>query len=207
VARDSQVALTCGGDSFSAGVLRSAPGAELADHPASEALRAAIRNRDVLSDAGWRLAILSRDEALFLLERQRSDGTTSYWRAGFTRGAPAWRLADHGTCELRPAFGTGYGAAWWELAPGSSPAFDTTTIEVLVTEQACSGGASAEGRVAEPAITYAAAITVYFGVKTLPGGRTCQPGPPILVSVDLAEPVAERPLLDGGVFPPEQRWP
>ncbi len=99
-------------------------------------------------------------------------------------------------------FADGYGPASWEPAPGSAPAFEATSLRVAVTEQACASGEPAEGRVAERAIAYRdAVITIHFAVKTLPGDATCVPGPAAQVRIDLDEPVGERALLDGSVFP------
>jgi hypothetical protein len=167
-----------------------------------------MRSRATRSQAGWRLAFLSDDAALFLLEVARPDGSSSWWRARFSPGQDGWELVDTGTCELRPFFGEGFGPGEWELARGTDPTPDTTTLVVSVTELACASGQSAEGRVTEPAIAYdAASVTIYFAVETLPGNHTCQGNPPLAVEVSLAEPLGERALLDGSSYPPDQRWP
>lgn len=208
IAADGEPQLTCGGLPFSAAVLRSPKGAERADHPAATALSEAMRAHDVPSTAGWRIAALTSDAALFLLERSRPDGTSSWWRAEFALGAGGWSLADAGTCELRPNFGHGYAAATWTLAPGSAPGPETTLLHLLVTERECASGQSAEGRVADPAIAVdAGSVTIYFAVKTLPGGGRCPSNPPLQLDVDLPEALGNRSLLDGSAFPPEQRWP
>lgn len=208
VAADAEPQLTCGGMPFSAAVLRSPRGAERADHPAATALSEAMRAHDVPSTAGWRIAALTSDAALFLLERIRPDGTSSWWRAEFALGAGGWSLADVGTCELGPSFGDGYGPATWRLAPGSGPGPTTTLLHLVVTELACASGESAEGRVADPAIAVdAGSVTIYFAVKTLPGGGRCPSNPPLRLDVDLPEALGNRILLDGSAFPPEQRWP
>ncbi|HET7645939.1 MAG TPA: hypothetical protein VFM03_05580 [Candidatus Limnocylindria bacterium] len=167
-----------------------------------------MRSHDVPSTAGWRIAALTSDAALFLLERSRPDGTSSWWRAEFALDADGWSLADAGTCELRPNFGHGYAAATWTLARGRGPAPTTTRLHVLVTERECASGQSAEGRVADPAIAVdAGSVTIYFAVKVLPEGRTCPGNPPLRLDVELPEALGNRILLDGGAFPPEQRWP
>jgi hypothetical protein len=208
VAADGEPQLTCGGVPFSAAVLRSPKGAERADHPAASALSEAMRTHDVPSTAGWRIAALSGDAALFLLERSRPDGTSSWWRAEFALGAGGWSLVDAGTCEPGPSFGHGCAAATWALAPAMVPRPTTTLLHVLVTERECASGRSAEGRVADPAIAVdAGSVTIYFAVKVLPGGGRCPGNPPLRVDVELPEALGNRILLDGGAFPPEQRWP
>jgi hypothetical protein len=167
-----------------------------------------MRSRATRSQAGWRIAFLSDDAALFLLEVARPDGSSAWWRAHFSRSGDGWALVDTGTCELRPFFGEGLGPGAWELAPGAGPTPETTTLTVLVTELACASGQSAEGRVTEPALAYdGASVTIYFAVETLPGNHTCQGNPPLAAEVELAEPLGERVLLDGSTYPPVQRWP
>jgi hypothetical protein len=205
---EGQVALSCGGPAFSVEVLHSARGAELADHPASAALAEAIRSRDVRSRAGWRIAHLTDNDALFLLEVRRSDGTSSWWQAEFAARGASWELVTTGTCEMRPFFGDAFGPGIWELAVGTELTADDTTVNVIVTELACASGQSAEGRVTEPAVAYeVAAVTIYFAVERLPGNQTCPGNPDLAATVRLAEPIGGRRLLDGSSYPPEQRWP
>ena len=79
-------------------------------------------------------------------------------------------------------------------------------VRVLVTELACASGRSPEGRIAPPTVIYREdSVTIIFGTRPLAGTQTCQARPPAEVSVDLREPIGNRVLLDGSVFPAEPR--
>jgi hypothetical protein len=76
----------------------------------------------------------------------------------------------------------------------------------LVTELACTGGQSSEGRVSEPDVQYNEdAVVVTFSVRSLvQGAAACPSNPATAIRVTLDEPLGDRMLLDGAHAPPLQ---
>ena len=96
----------------------------------------------------------------------------------------------------------GYGAATWTLDPSVPYSAGATEIHVLVEEWGCSGGQTAEGRIAQN-VQYRDDAVIVTLVVRLPSGdfQTCQGNPPTPFVVRIAQPVGSRALNDGG------RWP
>jgi hypothetical protein len=89
--------------------------------------------------------------------------------------------------------------AFWRLAPGAAPDPAATELTVQVTERACAGGASAEGRIPAPTVEESAdAVTITISVVALPGEPTCDPNPPTPYTVVLDEPLGDRTLVGAG---------
>lgn len=103
----------------------------------------------------------------------------------------------------RPAsFAPDEGQADWWIDPAGLPLGSTTrTIHGFLQEQACASGTSPEGRILGPWIEYRAdAIVITYRVRVI-GGR-CPSNPSYPVTIQLAEDLGSRSLLDGGVDPP-----
>ncbi|HEX7613171.1 MAG TPA: hypothetical protein VF371_10400, partial [Candidatus Limnocylindrales bacterium] len=96
----------------------------------------------------------------------------------------------------------GYGAATWTLDPAVPYAASATEIHVLVEEWGCSGGQTAEGRIAQN-VQYRDDAVIVTLVVRLPSGdfQTCQGNPPTPYVLHIDQPVGARNLDDGG------RWP
>jgi hypothetical protein len=109
-----------------------------------------------------------------------------------------------GQCEPRILTSPDLGPAdWWPDPDAPAPGRDSTELHVLVLEQACAGGGSAEGRIAEPAVDYGpTTLTITIGVHPEGGFQTCPMGPPTSLIIRLTEPLGHRTLLDGGHSPP-----
>ncbi len=99
-----------------------------------------------------------------------------------------------GTTGLAGLAGT---AGWW-VDPAQLPLPATATrIDGFLHEQACASGTSPEGRIVGPEIVYHPdAVTVTFGVR--PIGGTCPSNPWFPITVELAEQLGGRALIDGG---------
>jgi len=105
-----------------------------------------------------------------------------------------------------PAVADSPDAASWKLGAGASVRADATEVDVLVHEQNCSGGETAEGRIAPPIIIESlSSIEITIGVHQLVGDQSCQDTPWTPFVVELPLPVGERDLLDGSVEPPAVR--
>jgi len=205
------VRLSCGSPlAFSAQALRGPPGAELADHPAAAAFREQLLDGQLPhlpASGGWQIVVLTHTNALFLLPAPQENEEFQYWDAEFEKRDGSWANVGSGQCVVQPVFEDIEGARW-ELAPGERPTADSRRFDVVVTAQDCSSGQSPEGRIVPAAAIYQeTSIIVIFGVRPLPGAQTCQGAPPATVTLELEEPLGDRRLLDGSVFPAEQRWP
>lgn len=115
----------------------------------------------------------------------------------------AWEWAGAGDCRPTAHHPT-LGPATWALE-GSELGPEDTAFTASVTERSCASGQSSEGRVRDPLIVYTdEAVIVTFFMEPLDGGQNCPGNPPTAVDVQLDEPLGDRSLLDGGVWPPRE---
>lgn len=203
VVDEEDLALTCGSPlRFGADALQGPVGVESADHPLAASLRGLIADSPLPKRDGWQLAVLTPDQALFLLPANEAEGS-GYWNAEFQLADSSWRYVRSGQCDMTPTF-AGAEPARWELSPGSTPTPETRRLQLRVFEQACSSGRSPEGRVGPAAVVYRDdALIVIIATRPLPGAQTCEPGPPVDIEFDLAEPLGDRALLNGATLPAE----
>ncbi len=84
----------------------------------------------------------------------------------------------------------------WQLSDAAAVTVDSTAIAVDVTRLECSGGQT--GTVLPPTVTYEAdRILIGTFVAALPpGAYSCPGNPGVTVTVELAEPVGPRQLVD-----------
>ena len=206
-----ELRLSCGGPlTFTTDDLLAAPGAEGMQHPAAEPLRALMESDQLPNRSGWRLVALTDDRAFFLLPALPAEGV-AFWYAEVEAGAQAdsaWQTGPFGQCDPMPRF-EGLSAARWELAADADLRPESQVVRVLVFELACASGRSPEGRIAPAAIDYGDdSVTIVLGTRPPAGPagpQTCQGSPPAVFSIELREPIGNRMLLDGSVFPPEPR--
>ena len=138
--------ITCGGRSFPASGLTAPTGAEKAQGPEFDALRATLQKFKPEfpgSDAwAWRLAGRDATGATFMA---RTTALGSDWaEADVTVDASGWHPSGMGGCEPRTVLSADFGPARWALDPAfAAPAPDTTELHILVWEGTCSGGAPA----------------------------------------------------------------
>jgi hypothetical protein len=112
-----------------------------------------------------------------------------------------WTRGGYGSCRPTAVLAAPFGPATWQLEAPVTPA--DARFTALVTEQSCASGTEAAARVSDPLIEYGSrTVTVTFGVRRLDGAQTCQSNPAVPVEVRLSQPLGERALLDGALFPP-----
>jgi hypothetical protein len=93
----------------------------------------------------------------------------------------------------------------WEPAQDADLSPESTSIDVLVNEVGCAGGQPADGRIPQPDIVYDhETVVITIGVVPRPGDQTCPGNPDTAYSVELAEPLGGRQLLDGSQDPPTE---
>ena len=185
--------------------------AETEDHPSATALRTAIANNGEalapLPASGYWL--VSRDERVAqYLARPAGAPDFEFASATIENMGGALKLVGWGDC--RPAIVLdGLNGATWTLEDGAEARADATAFTALVTESACTGGRAMGARLLPPAITYGKdSVLIVFAARPLGGEPgdlvTCPGNPASQVVVKLREPLGERQLLDGGVFPPSE---
>jgi hypothetical protein len=113
-----------------------------------------------------------------------------------------WSFTGGGECQPERFFGDGLDPVQWRL-PGEPPPADATTVTILATEIGCSGGQSADDRLAEPIVEYQEdAVVITMRVTPPEGGAfTCVGNPDSTVTVQLDEPLGDRELRDGLWYP------
>jgi hypothetical protein len=127
------------------------------------------------------------------------------WKVvGVELGATGWTVDQYGSCGLRPTLPKGVNAASWWVDPAAAPlAAGATRVMALIHEQACASGRPPIGRVLDPEIVdQPDRVIVTFSVRDQPGGQDCQGNPTLAVAFELPTPIGNRPLFDGGEFPP-----
>lgn len=107
--------------------------------------------------------------------------------------------------------------ATWELADPTGLDADSTVIDIAVTRLGCAGGIT--GETLPPQITYEPERVIVRVDVEAPDGRddSCPGNDAVPVTVELAEPIGSRALVDGGCLRPdggdtircsqEARWP
>jgi len=122
--------------------------------------------------------------------------------------AATWPVSREPLPDATSEIPADYGPATWALDPDAAPpAAETTELNILVWERACSSGNPATGRISAPVVEYTTTtVTITIGVRPLevpPGtGVTCPMPPGTPASLRLVQPLDERTLLDGGSVPP-----
>lgn len=198
--------LSCGGGlPFSPDVLSAPPLGE-DGHPAVSAVRQSLRDGELSRELDFlrlpanvdlRLLSESDREATFAIGDTRKDFPT----ATFELEDGLWDLGPSGfPCQLR-GWVNGRAASPWAL---EGPLDRTSRrVSALVTERACAGGNSAEGRIDEPHIEWGErTVIVTITVRPLAGNSTCPSNPPTPFTFELPAPLGERTLLDGFHVPP-----
>ena len=148
---------------------------------------------------GWRLLVETGTGALYGVLTPPDSEPPAYVVTIRNRGE-AWEAEDYGACTPVVKLTAEVGAATWQSADEIDAS--TTTFEARVTEVACSGGQDPEGRIVEPRITLDEdSITITFGETPLDGPSDCQSNRDAPYQVVLPEPVGDRTLRDGGVYP------
>jgi hypothetical protein len=206
--------LTCGGaHTFEARNLERSPGAEDESGPAFDALREAF---SVFGDGfpearllGWILVDQDERGALFLAKV--GDHLPRWLAVEVTADSESgeWAPTTMSQCDPHVQLSADFGPATWALDTAyPPPGADTVELNVLVWEQACSGGQPTTGRMSAPVVEFLKeTVTITIGVRPIGGFQGCPlpPGTPAIVI--LPQRLGDRTLLDGGRMPPSEPSP
>lgn len=195
--------LTCGSLPFDASALIGG-GIPPDAHPANEALAAVLSKGgadglDRLPKTGWVLvaAVPARADFMAVID-------DAWAFISFVPRPDGWEPEKWGPCTPGVLV-EGLELAEWTLDPDQPlPEPESTTFSALVTERACASGRPMGDRLRPPSMWFTeSGLVVLFTVTPQPGGHDCQGNPSSRVIVKLPEPLGDRQLYDGSVFPPE----
>lgn len=197
-------ALTCGdpGQIFPPEALQGPGLAELGPDPAAEVLRAVVAEEGPgFPASGWHRVIDRPDSVTFVA---RGDAETAWWAVTVGELGGTLQATGYGQCNLGIVAPGGVSFARWWLDPDSPPVTpESTTIQILLREQACASGRPPEGRVLAPTIvTTGESIAIAIGVQQRPGGQDCPGNPAFPLELELPDAVGGRELFDASEFPP-----
>lgn len=209
----AELPYACGeGHPFAPSLLSEPARAEEGDDQLAAALRDLLASGNLdaefLPESGWLLAGVDDTHASFI---GQTGGDPPFVEAEFERHGDEWTVVGWGQC--RPQIWLeGSNASTWTFDPAmGSPGPADRDFVALVTEAACASGQSSNGRVKAPLVVYGPdEVIIAFPVEPLGGAQECPTHPPSRVRVTLDEPIGDRALLDGGVFPyhdPSEAWP
>jgi hypothetical protein len=200
----SSILLTCGGDErFPAAALAGVGLAEFENDAAAAVLKAAVAEGAEplpLPLHGWHRVAAGPAGVVFVAPRS---GGTGWAMVAARPGPDGWDLDAYGDCAAAPVQPTGVNAAdFWLDRDAPAPGPNATTLHGLIRERACANGRPPTGRVRPPAVTYSEQfVIVTVTVTEIPGGADCPGNPSDPITIELSEPLGDRRILDGSVFP------
>jgi hypothetical protein len=197
-----ELLIECDAPPFSTSLLDRPADGELAPHPAAAFFRSMnVERTSVYGPVaeGW-WAVADQATQIQFLGR-RDDEWFIYHRVHF--GPEGWASTNAGECTLRPGSMRGLSRATWELDPAEAPLQPwSTSVDVLVTEIECTGGARVDDRLLRPAVIYGPeSVMIIVAAVVLEGAGDCLANPRAPLTVRLREPLGDR-TVRGWVPPP-----
>lgn len=219
VADAGETLWSCDGDApgFPRSALDGPAGMETVEGAVFDGLRSALetmrtefeyeRREDRPHLLPWLLAYEDEELAVFLVRRVGTDERFSVMYVA--REGDTWGFAGYSDrCSVRPLVTHGFGDSEWRVDEASPPEPGSSSFRIEVLEQGCASGQAATGRIADPIVEYGeVAITITVPVRAVTGLALCPGNPWTPFVLELDEPIGDRVLLDGGPWPPQQRWP
>jgi hypothetical protein len=172
--------------------------------PQGTTMRVHEGEADAIVDGGGRVIALI-GEVVRLGGGSFGDGELDFLRtllasdiADECLGGPYWLATSAQSAWGEP------GPATWRIDPSDPPSPESTSVAVLLTERACAGGRTPEGRILPPDVVYHAdRIVISLSVRSWPGD--CPSNPEHRLTVELDQPIGDRVLADG--HGGDIRWP
>lgn len=187
--------LTCGRRPFPAAAMDSLPvNLDSAGHEYGalrDALKIYVHLYGDLTRLEWLL--VERDDygATFIADR-----ADTWLEASVFAGIEGWVPGTVDYCSPRPLSASDGGIATVYLDPAfPKPKAAATKLHVLVTEDECASGRSPAGRLLPPTVRYDdASVTITVRIRSNGGPAACPSNPLLPVTIQLPEPIGDRPL-------------
>ncbi len=201
----SSILLTCGGaERFPSAALAGVGAAELEDDAPTAVLKSILAepaDPDIFPDHGWHRVAVGPGGVLFVAPGQG----VPWVQVAATPAADGWTADLYGECHAQPVTPDGIGLAdfWLDSAAGR-PGPDATTLSGFIHERSCASGKPPNGRIQAPMVVFGeGSVVVTVTVRQRPGAQDC-PGNPdtTRITIELGQPLGDRVILDGSVFPP-----
>jgi hypothetical protein len=137
---------------------------------------------------------------------QTPPGQPPHAYASFDRTGDGFRPRGWGQCRIEVS-AEGWGNAHWIL--DEEPDAGSSQLAVLINERNCASGQAPIDREIVPVVVADVdRVTITVLVEPVSGDANCPSNPWHPVTVDLPEPLGNRPLLDGSEVPAIARpWP
>ena len=187
------------------------PSIDSFDHPAIDALRAELAEPSgkPLPEGRWVVMSIGTYRAEFAA--LSPDGSGSIGFANRHHDIVDWKVAGHAwdrpwgaACGPRVPLAPGLGVVDVQLDPRSLPTPDSTTVDLLVTQQGCNSGEAMGDNLLGPQVRETEdAVLVAFAVRVSGGPAACPDNPPSRVTVELSKPLGERTVRDGLFVSPQ----
>ena len=187
------------------------PSIDSFDHPAIDALRSELAEPSgaPLPEGRWVVISIGTYRAEFAA--LSPDGSGSIAFANRHHDIVDWKVAGHAwdrpwaaACGPRVPLAPGLGVVDVQLDPQSLPTPDSTTVDLLVTQQGCNSGEAMGDNLLGPQVRETDdAVLVAFAVRVSDGPAACPDNPPSTVTVELSEPLGERTVRDGLFVSPQ----
>ena len=204
-ADSSSVLLSCGGDErFPAAALAGVGLAEFENDAAAAVLKSIIAEAaepDLFPDHGWHRVAAGPGGVVFVAP---GPGDPAWVMVEAAPGPDGWSVDAYGACNTQPVLPEGVGAADFWLDPAAPPPGpDATTLQGLIRERSCAGADPPDGRIQPPVVVFdEASVVVTVTVRQRPGVQDCPGNPAVPITIELGQPLGDRTILDGSVFPP-----
>lgn len=199
-----ELLVACNGPPFSTTLFDRPADDELHPHPAAAFFRSMeVESTGMYSPivGGWWMVADHVTPVWFL--GRIDDEWFNYYRVDF--GPEGWSSNRSGECTLTPgSTRRDVSAATWELDPGRVPLDPSSRwVDVLVSEQVCTGGAPLADRLLRPAVVYGPeSVMVIVGAVLEGDAVDCHEDRAARLRVELREPLGDR-TIRGWVPPPE----
>ena len=199
-----RLALSCGnGPDFLPGDLQGQPSDPGAD-PVGRALARFLSTNEAsfarLPPAGWLRVAANRDNVLFLAPSRLPDARFAMVVLRQTNGD--WAPEAWGGCEPVVRGGSTFPAQWALVSRANGEA---TSFEVWIRPTDCATGQPLGDRLLPPIVNYGdTSVTVTWQTAAVVRNSqavACPAEVPARTTLVLSQPLGERELLDGGVYP------
>lgn len=201
----SSVLLTCGGDErFPAAAMAGIGLAEFENDAAAAVLKSIIAETgepDLFPDHGWHRVAAGPGGVTFVAP---GPGDPAWVVVVAAPGPDGWTADLYGACTAQPALPRGIGPADFWLDPKAAPpGREATELHGLIRERSCASAKPPDGRIQPPVIVFdERSVVVTVTIRERPGGQDCPANPEAPITIELGQPLGDRAILDGSVFPP-----